>query len=241
MNAIVPRARDSYQDTEVVHELGRHEEYILNHRGVNHPFLLWFSRNTDRAHNQHIFKEFYCFIRFLPFYIAGMSLNTRDERILREIVVNVAEEVGGRDLMPHLDIYRKFLDSIGVSVESLEKYECHENTKRIDEGIKKLYTQSDIMKSMGAMYALETMSSKMVSSLNDGLSAQEFDAEVRLFFAMHIAAEIGHSNGVYNTVGNYLKDPAKALLFNDGVEEFMGLIEGFWEGVSQPYGMYAES
>lgn len=226
-------ARDQYDDKSIASELAKNEKFILTHRGINHPFLQRFAVNPKREFNSIVFSEFYCFIRYLPFYIAGMALNTRDEKLLREIVINVAEEVGERSKPPHLDIYRDFLKRLGITIEELRRYRCTEKTRQIDEGVRLLYTQSPIIKALGAMFALETMSSRMVALLNEGLKSQNYDEETRWFFELHIESEVGHSNGVYNAVGKYLTEPSNRGLFSDGVQSFMVLIEGFWDGVEQ--------
>jgi pyrroloquinoline quinone (PQQ) biosynthesis protein C len=228
-----PTARHLYDNKNIENELAKNEQFIHAHRGINHPFLLRFAESTTCKLNSIVFSEFYYFIRYLPFYIAGMAMSTRDEKILREIVVNVAEEVGERSKMPHLDIYRDFLEQLGITQEDIRQYQCSEKTRQIDEGVRLLYTQSPIIKSMGAMFALETMSSRMVTLLNEGLKRQNYDAETRLFFEIHIEAEVGHSNGVYNAVGTYLTEPSNTRLFSDGVQSFMTLIEDFWNGVEE--------
>lgn len=226
-------ARHRYDNKNIENELAKNEQFIHTHRGINHPFLLRFAVSAGREFNSIVFSEFYYFIRYLPFYIAGMAMNTRDEKLLREIVVNVAEEVGERSKTPHLDIYRDFLKRLGITMENIRQYRCSEKTCQIDEGVRLLYTQSPIIKSMGAMFALETMSSRMVALLNEGLKRQNYDEETRLFFELHIESEVGHSNGVYNAVGKYLTEPSNIGLFSDGVQSFMVLIEDFWNGVEE--------
>lgn len=225
------RIRDELNDEKLLSFLEAVEMDVVKHRGVNHPFLTAFSTSEDKSKNKEFFLEFYYFIHHLPFYIAGMSMSTRDEKVLREIAVNVAEEVGERDKRPHLDIYRDFLSSIGIEEQERNSYKCHDNTNKIDQGVKELYTQRDIITSMGAMFALETMSSKMVSLINDGLESQGYDDKVRWFFELHIVAEQGHGNGVFNAVAPYLNAEENRSAFKAGANEFMNLIDGFWDGV----------
>ncbi|HEX8186197.1 MAG TPA: iron-containing redox enzyme family protein [Blastocatellia bacterium] len=227
------RQRVAFQDTEMVGYLDEWKELILRHRGTNHPFLNNFrAKRTSPEAIKRVFLEFYYFVRHLPFYIAGMALLTRDERVLREIIINVTEEVGERDKTPHLDIYRNFMRRAGITETEIAHYICLESTRKIDTGIEKLYTKSSIEKALGAMYALETMSSEMVGKLNDALELNGFDEETRSFFIFHIESEKGHSNGAFNAIFPYLTIPANRVLFEEGLKEFMTLIESFWDGVS---------
>ncbi|MGG6265482.1 iron-containing redox enzyme family protein [Leptolyngbya sp. AN03gr2] len=218
------------------------EAQILRHKGVEHPFLNRYRTTKLDLKNTHsLFLEFYYFIYHLPFYIAGMAMSTRDERILRELAINLVEETGGRqninakssrrEEMPHLDIYRNFLMKLGLREESIVSYGCLQSTVAVDAGICKLYTQQPIEKSLGAMYALETMSGSMCSKLNDGLQHSGYDRAERFFFELHSIREEGHANGVFNAVQPYLDTSAAKQLFESGIQEFMLLMENFWDGV----------
>lgn len=220
-------------DQAIVSYINSWEKYIVAHRGICHPFLDKYAfEGLGFDENATLFTEFYYFIRYLPFYIAGMAMRTRDERILREIVINVAEEVGERDKTPHLDIYRRFLEALGVEGVYIDQYTCLQSTLDLDDGVKDLYTNSPIEKGLGAMYALETMSSLMVEKLNLGLEKSGYDGQERAFFVLHIDGEKGHSNGAYNAISPYLNVKANKIYFEDGIKRFMNLIERFWDGIA---------
>jgi pyrroloquinoline-quinone synthase len=228
------RERVSFDNVEMVDYLDEWKDYILRHRGIEHPFLNGFANGKMHMDDiKKVFLEFYYFIHHLPFYIAGMANSTRDERILREVIINVAEEVGEKDYVPHLDIYRDFMTKLGISEQEITRYSSLDSTLKIDRGVEKLYTKSPIEKALGAMYALETMSSSMVSKLNCGLVVNGFDEDVRHFFIFHIEGEKGHSNGAFNAIFPYLEVPSNQRLFEGGIKEFMKLIEQFWDGVGE--------
>lgn len=227
------RERINFQDMGMVSYLDEWRSFILQHRGIEHPFLNNFTlKKTTPKNIKNIFLEFYHFIHHLPFYIAGMGAITRDEKILREIAINVAEEVGERNKTPHLDLYRSFMECIGITPKEISRYICTESTRQIDLGVKGLYTTPPIEKALGAMYALETMSSEMVSKLNEGLTLNGFSQEDRSFFIFHIEGEKGHSNGAFNAIYPYLAIPNNKQSFEEGIKDFMVLIESFWDGVS---------
>jgi len=232
MNQQEIRQRTTHENEEVSGYLSEWEQFVWLHRGVLHPFLAKFAVSRNAEFNAMLFSEFYCFIRYLPFYISGMALLTRDEKILREIVVNVNEEVGGKHDRSHLNIYRDFLRDIGVSLNSLKDYRCLPTTRALDGAVKRLYTSGVITTAMGAMFALESMSSRMVAYLDDGLVAQGCSSDTRLFFTIHRVSEIGHANGVYNVVGEHLESPINKEQFEFGIKAFMKAVEEFWDGIS---------
>ncbi|WP_181798157.1 4-chloro-allylglycine synthase BesC [Streptomyces sp. WELS2] len=232
------RRRIAVQDPEIKDYLDGVLAKIASHRGVEHPYLNAY-RTTALTPEQErlMYSECYYFFRYLPFYITGMAVKTRDEMILREIILNVADEVGGDPT--HSTLFADFLARIGIDKEHLDAYEPLEVTKRLNDGIRVLYTESPIHKALGALYADETMSSIMVSKINDGLRNQGYDDGLRHFWQLHIDVEVGHSNSVFNAIAPYVHSPATRAEFEAGAYEFLGLVEDYWDGVQRLVGLDA--
>lgn len=224
------RKRVKLEDQEVKEYLDNQIEYILAHRAVEHPFLNYYKKNKlTKEQEKKLYLECFYFFQNLPFYITGMSLHTRDEKILREIILNVIDEVGGE--VTHSRIYRDFLHKIGITDEDITNYKCLPTTTALNQGIMRLYTEPPIEKCLGALYADETMSATMVSKLNDGLKNQGYDKQVRSFWILHINLEIGHSNNVFNAISPYISEQSTRKLFETGMNKFLDLVETYWDGV----------
>jgi pyrroloquinoline-quinone synthase len=88
-----------------------------------------------------------------------------------------------------------------------------------------------IAKALGALYADETMSTVMTGKLNAGLKNQGYDEQLRHFWLLHTEVEVGHSNSVFNAIFPYIKLPDTKELFQEGMAEFLGLVEAYWDGV----------
>lgn len=230
------RARLPHEDGEAKRYLDSLIEGILAHRAVEHPFLNRYAKHgLDKEQERKLFSECFYFFQHLPFYIAGMAMKTRDELILRELVLNVQDEVGDgkTKLVTHSTLLRKFLSDIGISEEDIAKYRCLPATRALNDGIRVLYTESDIMKGLGALYADETMSATMVSKLNDGLKTQGYGDDVRHFWTLHMEAEVGHSNSVFNAIFPYITTKKTQELFESGIAAFLSLVEAYWDGVDE--------
>ena len=205
-------------------------EFIISHRAVEHPFLNYYRENKlTKEQEKKLYLECFYFFEYLPFYITGMALLTRDENILREVILNVIDEVGGE--VTHSKIYRDFLYQIGITDEEIENYKCLPTTTNLNQGIMKLYSEPPIEKCLGALYADETMSSTMVSKLNDGLKNQGYDKKVRSFWLIHINVEVGHSNNVFNAISPYISEQISKESFEIGMNKFLDLVEDYWDGV----------
>ena len=158
------RKRMIFDEAETKEYLDSHIEGILSDRAVEHPFLTWYANNQlTKEQERTLFLECFYFFQYLPYYIAGMALNTRSDQVLREIILNVYDEICGE--VPHSMIYRQFLHHLGITDEEIESYRCLPTTTALNQGIKRLYTEMPITKSLGALYADETMSAVMTRKL----------------------------------------------------------------------------
>src|SRR4051812_15717421 len=102
------RKRIYVQESDTKEYLDGLLEGILSSRAVEHPFLEWYQNNPLTPEQERtLFSECYYWFKELPFYIAGMSTLTRDARILKELMLNVLDEVGGEKT--HAEIYLEFL------------------------------------------------------------------------------------------------------------------------------------
>jgi pyrroloquinoline-quinone synthase len=224
------RQRVKVDDLEAKNYLDSQIEFILSHRAVEHPFLNYYRENRlTKEKEKKLYLECFYFFQNLPFYITGMALHTRDENILREIILNVIDEVGGQ--VTHSTIYRNFLHQIGITDQEIEDYKCLPTTTALNQGIMKLYTEPPIEKCLGALYADETMSATMVSKLNDGLKNQGYEQKIRNFWLIHIDVEVGHSNNVFNAIFPYIIEQPNKELFETGMNKFLALVEAYWDGI----------
>jgi pyrroloquinoline quinone (PQQ) biosynthesis protein C len=228
------RKRNQLNDREVKQYLDEGIEYILAHPAVEHPFLNYYRQNSlTKEQEKRLYLECFYFFQHLPFYIVAMALNTRDEDILREIILNIIDEIGDgkKQSVTHSTLYRQFLHQLGISNDEIANYSCLPTTTALNQGILKLYSEPPIAKALGALYADETMSATMVSKLNDGLENQGYDEQIRHFWLLHIQVEIGHSNNVFNAISPYICEPETRNLFEAGINGFLDLVKAYWDGV----------
>lgn len=203
---------------------------VLKSRAVEHPFLDWYSHNRlSKAQERVLFLECYYWFRQLPFYIAGMSTITRDARVLKELMLNVLDEVG--EEKTHAELYVEFLGRIGIPVEQALAYEPSEATKALNAGMERLYQRPPVERALGALFFDEAMSAIMVGKVNDGLRNQGYDAKTRWFWELHVEVEKGHSNSVFNAIFPHAECLETQRLFESGLHELEGLVESFWDSV----------
>jgi len=224
------RKRMNFEGDEMKNYLNGLIERIVTDRAVEHPFLNWYTTTRlTKSQERKLYLECFYFFQYLPFYIAGMAMSTRSYDVLRELILNVYDEVGGDVL--HADLYREFLHRIDISDEEIAAYKCLPTTTALNDGIRKLYTEMPINKSLGALYADETMSAIMTGKLAEGLKNQGHDEHIRYFWILHTEVEVGHSNSVFNAIFPYVQEEKTKQLFEEGLTEFLNLVEVYWDGV----------
>jgi len=224
------RQRLEVNDQEVKTYLNEKMEYILNHRAVEHPLLNYYRQNKfTKEQEKKFYLECWYYFQYEPFYIAGIAMITRDYNILREVVLNVVDEVGGK--VTHETLFREQINDLGITNEEIDNYKCLPTTTAINTGTMKLYTEPPIEKCLGALYADETMSAVLATQLNDGLKNQGYDKNVRKHWMMHLNVEIGHSNNAFNAIAPYVIHQQGRELFEAGLNKYLELLEAYWDGV----------
>jgi pyrroloquinoline quinone (PQQ) biosynthesis protein C len=232
-----PVARQGAGTTDLHAYLESHVAKILEHRGVDHPFL-----NGYRAHRlrpeqeRRLYLETYYYFQYVPFYICALCTQTRDEAVMRQILSNVADELGLSGTRPHSEIFLDFLGRLGIGAADIEAYRPLPSTTALNRGIQALYVSPPFVKALGALFAEETQSAAMVEKYHAGLEHQGHSEGARYFWQLHIRAEVGHSNAVYNCIFPYLQTAADRALFERGINEYMALLEVYWDGVQQLLG-----
>jgi len=222
--------RSPLENAEVESYLNGKLHDILTNRGVEHPFL-----NTYTVQGLHgqaerlLYLETYYYFKDVPFYICSMCTLTRDENVLREVVRNVADELG--DKVSHAQLFQDFLTRIGIHQQDILAYGCLEATRALNIGTLELYTKSSIAKALGSFYAEESQSAAMVAKYHAGLVKSGYGAETTAFWKMHMEAELGHGNGAFRCAEPYLQTKAGRLEFEAGISAYMGLLEAFWDGL----------
>lgn len=224
------RQRLDVSDAEVKQYLNEKMQYILHHRAVEHPLLNYYRKNKfTKEQEKKFYLECWYYFQYEPFYITSMAVNTRDYNILREVILNVVDEVGGK--VTHETLFRQQINALLISDQEIDNYQCLPTTTAINTGAMKLYGEPPIEKALGALYADETMSAVLATQLNDGLENQGYDKHVRKHWLMHLAVEIGHSNNAFNAIAPYVSNRQGRELFETGINTYLELLEAYWDGV----------
>ena len=227
----VPQRNQDISD-EVTQYLDSQVERLLAHVSVNHPFLNWYAQNKlTKQQEMQLYLETNAYFKYLPFYVANISTITRDEAVLREVLNNSIDELGSKK--SHADLYDEFLAMLDISQEEIDNYVPLESSVALNDGIRHIYNTPPIEVALGAIFADETQSAVMCAKYNEGLKNQGHDKKTRFFWELHIEAEIGHSNSIYNILANYVSTADGREKFEKGMNYYLDLMEKFWDNVEK--------
>lgn len=232
--------RNDTVNTDVAKFADEKMGYILNHRALEHPFFNYYAKNGLPAEkSKTLYLETRHYFKYLPFYICAIASLVADDDtagndVVRFIAFNAKDELG--DGYSHSDMYKDFMFKKGITKEDLETYRPLPSTVALNEGIRTLYNTRPIARALGALYADETLSAGLVSKYNDGLVAEGLSAEDRYFWTLHCEWEVGHSNAVYNIVEPYLQTEEDRQAFSEGIDQYLFLMENYWDGIEQLIG-----
>lgn len=213
---------------------------ILEHRAMEHPFFNYYAEHgLSKEKGKILYMETRHYFKMLPYYIATMAgLCDADEKednnVLRFIAFNAQDELGEK--YAHSDMYKDFMRNYGITDAELEAYKPLPSTIALNEGIKTLYSTRPLVRALGALYADETLSAGLVHKYNEGLKKEGLSEEERYFWTLHCEWEVGHSNAVFNIVEPYLIGTDDFNAFQEGVNQYLYLMEGYWDGIEKLLG-----
>jgi pyrroloquinoline-quinone synthase len=223
--------------TDIASYLDEKMEFILSHRAIEHPFFNLYALNgLPPEKSKILYLETRHYFKYLPYYICGIaSLLDNDgpaeNEVVRFIAFNARDELG--ESYSHSDMYKDFMTKKGITNEDLASYSPLSSTIALNEGIKQLYNTRPVARALGALFADETLSASLVSKYNEGLKAEGMSEEDRYFWTLHCEWEVGHSNAVFNIAEPYLQTDQNRLAFSEGIEQYLMLMEKYWDGIEK--------
>lgn len=237
-SAYVPRK--SIANVEYNAFIDERMSYILNHRALEHPFFNYYAQNgLPPEKSKLLYLETRHYFKYLPFYICCIASLVDDDTqaendIVRFIAFNANDELG--DGYSHSDMYKDFMFKKGITPSELAEYMPLPSTIALNEGIKNLYNTKPLVRALGALFADETLSAGLVSKYNQGLIAEGLSEDDRYFWTLHCEWEVGHSNAVFNVIEPFLQTEQDRKLFNEGIDQYLCLMENYWNGIEKLIG-----
>ena len=220
--------------------------FVLRHGAINNPYLSRFRTGELSDPELRDFAiEFYSFARFFPKILVSQLVNTEDESIAEELTRVLYSELGdGNPHHRHELLYRRFLTSVGISIQEAHSRPMMPSTKAYIDGMESLYSSGNHEQALGASFGLENMAITMWDHLIPGLQTLRNSRHPRMdieYFTFHRDLEATHEQAMENAVsaleshsssGGSLS-PEEETNFSNGVKKVLDYLEGFWMGLER--------
>ncbi|MDP7069372.1 MAG: iron-containing redox enzyme family protein [Candidatus Peribacteraceae bacterium] len=143
------------------------DEFINENGLLTHYFYAQKWNNGELTHEElaKYAKEYFHLAKAVPGIVTRVKEHAEERGrtdLLSDIDENIAEET------EHIELWKRFSSSLGVSVEELESYEPHELTKRAVKELEEL-ADGSLEDGVCAMYAMELTLPEVSQTKKDGL------------------------------------------------------------------------
>lgn len=183
-----------------------------------------------------VMPNYFSWIRAFPGILGGLIGNTRDPDFQFFLTEILFSELGcGDPERMHFKLFERILRKLGLSEEEIHTGPRFAETRELVEGMRRLYLEEDILRAMGAQYALERQAFPMIEKLYvgfkhfDNLTREDFE-----YFELHLVEEPEHLRCMQECMARCMSSTEDAARVETGARECLDLIAAFWRR------MYAE-
>lgn len=204
---------------------------IDSHEACDNPFF-----NLGRAWPWRVGQlrtfcpDYYAWIKSFPSILSGLIANTCDLDFQFFLTQILFSELGSGDVeRMHFKLFERILRKLGLSDEEINAGARFRETHDLIEGMCQLYRHEDILRAMGAQYALERQAFPMIDKLYVGfkhyenLTRDDFE-----YFELHLVEEPEHLACMEECMQRCVGAPEEPARVEAGAKECLELIAAFW-------------
>lgn len=174
--------------------------------------------------------DYYLWVRSFPRILAGLVNNVRDDRSCFFLTQILFSELGsGVEERTHFRLLGQVLEKLGLQAAEIATGPRYAETRQLVEGLESLYKDRDVLRAMGAQYALEKQAFPMLAQLYAGFRHfQQLEGPDFEYFEIHLVEEPEHLRCMQQCIGHYLRSPGDQEMVVAGVQRCLDLIAAFW-------------
>ena len=134
-------------------------------------------------------KEYFHLAKAVPGIVSRVKSRAQ-ERGMTDLVVEIEKNI--KEETEHIDLWKKFASSLGVTEEEIESYEPHKLTKEAVSELEEL-ANGDLEDGVAAMYAMELTLPEVSKTKKEGLCKHydmpESNTDAHVYFDEHLNEE----------------------------------------------------
>lgn len=218
----------------------RLEAVIASKPLLSHSFYTrWQKGELSAEELRGYAKEYYAFEKEFPRFLSAIHSRCANAEARKMLLENLCHEEQGEKNHPAL--WLDFAEGLGVAKENVETHFHSDETEHLLRVFRKHSTSDTIADGIAALYAYEKQQPAVAEQKIDGL--QRFygvkDEATVAFFKAHQHYDVGHSQTEANLLDVLCQDQASQDRAATVVEETLGALYDFLDGVERRYGRVA--
>lgn len=184
----------------------------------------------SRSQLQRFGADYRYWIASFPGILGGLIGRTRDCEFQFFLTQILFSELGsGQPDQMHFRLFERILSKLGLTREEIQAGPRFSETCNLVDGMRQLYQHDDILRAMGAQYALERQAFPMIEKLYVGfkhyrqLTREDFE-----YFEVHLVEEPEHLRCMEECMGRCMSKPEDVERVSVGARACLDLIAAFW-------------
>lgn len=210
---------------------GELDQLIDSHEATNNAFFTSIAERTLSPEELARFgPEYYYWIKRFPAILASLMARTPDSELQAFLSEILFSELGSGDTdRMHFLLFGQILERLGVDAATIESGPKRRATERLVSGMLELYSHEDLVRAMGAQYALERQAFAMIERLYEGfkrfdtLTSEDFG-----YFEIHLVEEPEHLDAMLRCMARCIRTKEEVDRAISGASACLDLIAGFW-------------
>lgn len=174
--------------------------------------------------------QIYLNMMHFPRSIAALSARVEEDAVCAELAHTVVVELGdGKPGRAHSELFEKALVPMGISVRDWRSAYHTPETLALVHGLGELFMSGPTLAALGGNYTLEKTGLPMLQALYEGFRLLPGSSIASLeYFYLHLAVEAEHIESMASALRIAMKQPADAVLIEEGAVRVGRLLNDFW-------------
>jgi pyrroloquinoline-quinone synthase len=214
------------------------EASIARYNLLCHPFYkAWAAGELTRDDLREYARNYYHHVEAFPCYLAELALRLDEGELRRAVLANMCDEKGvaggsGKDSVPHSELWLDFAEGMGAQ-RDMRGHKPVAEVRELIGHFHHMASEGTPEEALAAFYAYESQVPRVAKEKERGLREMYgADDKTRGYFALHITADIYHSNVWRQQVENQLAaNPEAAQAALDAAEKTAKMLWQALDGI----------
>ena len=211
------------------------DQRIASQHLLQHTFYQrWTCGTLSNAELRDYAAQYFHYAMAFPTFVSAMHAQTEDLATRQMLLENLIEEERGPE--NHPELWLRFCESLGLDRDEVKNGVPNDATRHLIATMKASARDGELHEGLASLYAYESQIPAVAEAKIAGL-AQHYDITDErdtAFFAVHMDADVVHSETSRTLLRNLCNTPEKAAAAEGAAGRTLDALYGFLDGVTAP-------